>query len=313
MAHASMVAPIPFGGLPSRVLEKTTSAPAPVMESHLEDSAKLVRTRTLSVVSTDSSTSAQSPSSTPFMSPASVGSTAYMSPAVGDEKLELQRAPSFPPPGFAPGLVLGELPRSSSVQSVGLQRSISVKAPYPPGLGFTPQHTPSGGLQRKISFGLTDEPKLRRMPTDLDMVNEHEEERQYHRELLLFFAAACPPVEKLPWPQPGALRVMAGVQPPSPPAARKAKEPKKETATNRPSVPEEAPESFPAETAKETKDAKGKGDHSQGGAQARHAKGKGAGGQYSQDSGKGGWKGWPAAKGYGWKGWSKGWPSWNWY
>ena len=42
----------------------------------------------------------------------------------------------------------GELPRSSSVQSVqsvGLQRSISVKAPYPPGLGFTPQHTPSGG------------------------------------------------------------------------------------------------------------------------------------------------------------------------
>ncbi|CAJ1408374.1 unnamed protein product [Effrenium voratum] len=287
MAHASMVAPIPFGGLPSRVLEKTTSAPAPVMESHLEDSAKLVRTRTLSVVSTDSSTS--------------------------DEKLELQRAPSFPPPGFAPGLVLGELPRSSSVQSVGLQRSISVKAPYPPGLGFTPQHTPSGGLQRKISFGLTDEPKLRRMPTDLDMVNEHEEERQYHRELLLFFAAACPPVEKLPWPQPGALRVMAGVQPPSPPAARKAKEPKKETATNRPSVPEEAPESFPAETAKETKDAKGKGDHSQGGAQARHAKGKGAGGQYSQDSGKGGWKGWPAAKGYGWKGWSKGWPSWNWY
>ncbi|CAL1166012.1 unnamed protein product [Cladocopium goreaui] len=219
------------------------------------------------------------------------------------------------PPGFTPGeLLLGPLPRSSSLISNGstlsLQRTSSVQAngrPYPPGLGWTPQVTPHDeGLQRKLSFGFSlEEPKLRRTTTDLDAVLEAQmQDHYFSRELLLFYAGAVSdPQESSPaeagflWPKPGFFRMQpidASEKATAETQKKVPQEPKPKTKPE-PKVPPPPPK---ANNPKE-----GKAVHT-GKGSSQGANGTGWKG-YGKGQGWHGWQGWP-------KGWSKGWETWGW-
>lgn len=294
----------------SGTLEKARSTPVAVI--HEEPTKQpLVRARTLSVVSTDSSASvtAMSPNSTPFQSPVSesAGFCTPQSPAASPF------SDAFPP-GFTPGeLLLGPLPRSSSLISNGstlsLQRTSSVQAngrPYPPGLGWTPQVTPHDeGLQRKLSFGFSlEEPKLRRTTTDLDAVLEAQmQDHYFSRELLLFYAGAVSDPQESPaeagflWPKPGFFRMQpidASEKATAETQKKVPQEPKPKTKPQ-PKVPPPPPK---ANNPKE-----GKAVHT-GKGSSQDANGTGWKG-YGKGQGWHGWQGWP-------KGWSKGWETWGW-
>lgn len=297
----------------SGTLEKARSTPVAVI--HEEPTKQpLVRARTLSVVSTDSSASvsATSPNSTPFQSPVSENA-GFCTPQAS--AVEGPFSDTFPP-GFTPGeLVLGPLPRSSSLISNGstfsLQRTSSVQAngrPYPPGLGWTPQVTPHDeGLQRKLSFGFSlEEPKLRRTTTDLDAVLEAQmQDHYFSRELLLFYAGAVgdedspdPAEVGFLWPKPGFFR-MQRVDPPEKVAAEGQKKlPQESKPKTKPKAEPKVPPPPPPPKANNPKE--GKAVHT--------GKGPSQG-----ENGTHGWKGYGKGQGWthGWQGWPKGWSGWE--
>ena len=300
-------------------LEKARSTPVPVL--HEEPTKQpLERARTLSVVSTDSSTSAISPNSTPFQSPVSE-SAGFRTP---------QSAAASPlsafPPGFNPGEpILGPLPRTISLVSNGsnlsLQRSASINAtgrPYPPGLGWTPQVTPHDpeDLQRKLSFGFSlEDTKLRRTSTELDSVFEGQiQDHCFSRELLLFYGGmGSDPVDADPaevgflWPQPGFFRMQAIQMPEKEnmqkgtskeePKQPKPKQPKaKAEPKNKIPPPPPPPKADKTKEGNAMHNGKGTAGHNHG------WKGNGKGQGWTQQ----GWQqGWP-------QGWSKGWEGWSW-
>jgi len=319
MATPGTLAPKPRSGS----LEKAHSTPVPVI--HEEPTKQpLERARTLSVVSTDSSTSALSPNSTPFQSP--------LSESAGFWTPQSSAASNFStgfPPGFTPGqLVLGPLPRTSSVVSTGsaisLNRTSSINAgrPYPPGLGWTPQVTPHDeGLQRKLSFGFSlDEPRLRRTCTDLDAVLESQmQDHYFSRELLLFYAGALGEPQETPtdpaevgflWPKPGFFRMQA-IEPEKPEKLEKPQKREKIKVENgtKESKPKKQPKAEPKDLTPSPSKAL---NANEGAAGQAVQKGKGmASNQGWKGYGKG--QGWTPGWQQGWsKGWSKGWDGWGW-
>jgi len=179
------------GCQPSLVeLGKTRSAPLPSMEDP-EDSAKLqplVRTRTISAVSTDSCVSALS-SSTVFWSPSShfTPKSSVYPPGMGLTPLAASQVHRTLTPSASP------IERTISMSSeASLVRTTSISRPYPPGLGYTPISTPKDSLSRANSFGLNAEVEpcraRRKSTTDLTAVLEaHAEDHSFSRELLLLF------------------------------------------------------------------------------------------------------------------------------
>lgn len=212
------------GCQPSLVeLGKTRSAPLPCMEDP-EDSAKLqplVRTRTISAVSTDSCVSALS-SSTVFWSPSShfTPKSSVYPPGMGLTPLAGSQSHRTLTPSASP------IVRTISMGSeASLVRTTSISRPYPPGLGYTPISTPKDSLSRANSFGLTAEVepcRPRRKSTDLAAVLEaHAEDHSFSRELLLLFRGGASEASDAAeagflLPAPGFFRMQAVVSDASP-------------------------------------------------------------------------------------------------